>query len=240
LIGRLGPLERVLNTPSNHRVHHAVNPRYLDRNYGCMLMVWDRLFGTYAEEREEVFFGVTHRLRSFNPLRAQVDGWLGLLERARSLRGLDRLRVLWRSPGFGSSGPPGPTDEELVHRSPLPAGASRAVRTYVVAQFVPLTGATLLMLVRQGAWTVPELLAASALAYAALLTLGGLLDGSRWAVPAEIARLAVTAVAAAAIASGPLRLATGAASAAIVVALAVWLLLASARERGTVGARAAV
>jgi alkylglycerol monooxygenase len=239
LIGKLGPLERLLNTPSNHRVHHAVNPRYIDRNYGGVLMIWDRLFGTYAEERSEVFFGVTHRLRSFNPLRAQVEGWLGLIERVRSLRGLDRLRVLWRSPGFGAGGPPGPTEEELLVRPPLAGGASRAVRRYVLAQFVPLTGGTLLLLLRQGAWTLPELLAASALAYAALLTLGGLLDGRRWAVPAEIARLAVTAGAAAAVASGPLRLAAGALSAAIAAALAVWL-LASARERGTAGARAAV
>jgi alkylglycerol monooxygenase len=240
LIGKLGPLERLLNTPSNHRVHHAVNPRYIDRNFGGVLMIWDRLFGTYGEEREEVFFGVTHRLRSFNPLRAQLDGWLGLVERARSLRGLDKLRVLWRSPGFGASGPPGPTEEDLLVRPPLAAAASRAVRRYVLAQFVPLTGATLLLLVRQGSWTLPALLAAAALVYAALLTLGGLLDGSRWAVPAEIARLAVTAGAAAALAPGPLRLAALAASAAVAASLVVWLLSATARERGAASARAAV
>jgi alkylglycerol monooxygenase len=240
LVGKLGPLERVLNTPSNHGVHHAVNPCYIDRNYGGVLMIWDRLFGTYAEERAEPFFGITHRLRSFNPLRAQLDGWIDLVQRARSLRGMDRLRVLWRSPGFGASGPPAPTEEELLVRPPLPCGATPAVRRYVLAQFVPLVGATLLVLLRQGSWTLPELLAASALAYAALFTLGGLLDGSRWAVPAEIARLAVTAGAAAALAPGPMRLAALAASAAVAASLTVWLLSVSSRERGTAGARAAV
>jgi alkylglycerol monooxygenase len=240
LVGKLGLLERLLNTPSNHRVHHAVNPRYLDRNYGGVLVLWDRIFGTYAEEREEAFYGVTHRLRSFNPLRAQVDGWVGLFERARALRGLDRLRVLWRSPGFGASGPPGPTQEELEARPPLAHGASAAVRRYVLAQFVPLTGAALLVLLRQGALTTAQLAVSSALVYAALLTLGGLLDGRRWAVPAEMARLALTAAAAVAVASEPLRLAAGAASAGVAVALAVWLLSSARARRELAAERAAV
>jgi sterol desaturase/sphingolipid hydroxylase (fatty acid hydroxylase superfamily) len=50
LIGKLGPVELVMNTPSQHRVHHAINPRYLDKNYGGTLMIWDRLFGTFEEE----------------------------------------------------------------------------------------------------------------------------------------------------------------------------------------------
>jgi alkylglycerol monooxygenase len=230
LIGKLGPLEWLLNTPSNHRVHHAVNPRYLDRNYGGVLILWDRLLGTYAEERGRMVYGVTKRLRSFQPLRAQVEGWLELAGRARSLRGLDRLRVLWRAPGWTPGGSRGPTEEELEVRPPLPGAASRAVRRYVLVQFVPLAGAALLVLLRQGAWTLPMLAASAALVYATLLTLGGLLDGRRWAVPAELARLAAMAGAAAALAPGPLRPLAGALSAAAAIALALWLLASARRD----------
>ena len=57
-IGRLGPLELFLNTPSHHRVHHGINPKYIDKNYGGILIVWDRLFGTFAPEEEEPVYGL--------------------------------------------------------------------------------------------------------------------------------------------------------------------------------------
>jgi sterol desaturase/sphingolipid hydroxylase (fatty acid hydroxylase superfamily) len=63
------PLEWVLNTPSHHRVHHGKNPLYLDRNHGGVLIVWDRLFGTFQAETERVRYGLTKDISSFNPLR---------------------------------------------------------------------------------------------------------------------------------------------------------------------------
>ena len=70
LVGKLGWYDRVFASPSNHRVHHAVNDRYLDRNYGGILILWDRLFGSFAEEdpKEPVVFGTRAPLRSWNPL----------------------------------------------------------------------------------------------------------------------------------------------------------------------------
>src|SRR5256885_6333663 len=82
-IGRLGPLEGVLNTPSNHRVHHGRNPKYIDRNHGGILIVWDRLFGTYAEEEEEPVYGITTPLASWNPVWANLHYWVDLASRAR-------------------------------------------------------------------------------------------------------------------------------------------------------------
>src|SRR5208283_3128983 len=78
LVRRCGPLEAVLNTPSHHRVHHAVNPQYLDRNYGGTFILWDRLFGSFAEEKERCIYGVSHPLRSFNPAWAQLQPWVAL------------------------------------------------------------------------------------------------------------------------------------------------------------------
>src|SRR5690606_24920367 len=68
-IPKLGPAEEVLNTPSAHRVHHGANRQYIDRNHGSILIVWDRLFGTYEPERERVVYGLTKNIRTFDPLR---------------------------------------------------------------------------------------------------------------------------------------------------------------------------
>ncbi|MBS1962558.1 MAG: sterol desaturase family protein [Bdellovibrionales bacterium] len=67
-VGRLGPLDRIFNTPSNHRVHHGRNPEYLDRNFGGLLIVWDRLFGTYVPEGAPVVYGTHETYPKFNPL----------------------------------------------------------------------------------------------------------------------------------------------------------------------------
>ena len=80
VIGRLGPLEWVLNTPSNHRVHHAKNPQYIDKNCGGALIIWDRMFGTYAAEVEPPVFGVLEMpTRPFNPFYLQLYLWRDLL-----------------------------------------------------------------------------------------------------------------------------------------------------------------
>jgi sterol desaturase/sphingolipid hydroxylase (fatty acid hydroxylase superfamily) len=79
-IPKLGPLEWVLNTPSHHRVHHATNSQYLDKNYGGVLIVFDRLFGTFAAEREDepCRYGLVEPLHSYNPVRIAFHEWLAL------------------------------------------------------------------------------------------------------------------------------------------------------------------
>lgn len=74
-IGKLGPLEWLLNTPSHHRVHHGSNPEYIDKNYGNLLIVWDRLFGTFAEEREPVVFGLVSNVNTQNPITITLLIW---------------------------------------------------------------------------------------------------------------------------------------------------------------------
>lgn len=100
LIGKLGPLEWVLNTPSHHRVHHATNPQYLDRNYAGVLIIWDRLFGTFEPEVEKPRYGILSNLASFNPLRIAVHEWLAI--------GRDVLAARsWRQAIGYVLGPPG-------------------------------------------------------------------------------------------------------------------------------------
>jgi sterol desaturase/sphingolipid hydroxylase (fatty acid hydroxylase superfamily) len=83
--GRLGPLGAALNTPSHHRVHHGRNPAYVDHNFGGTLIVWDRLFGTFAEEREPVDYGTREPLASpHNPFVIASAGWASLLRSRRA------------------------------------------------------------------------------------------------------------------------------------------------------------
>ncbi len=197
LVGKLGPLEWVLNTPSHHRVHHAVNPRYLDRNYGAVLIVWDRLFGTFAEEREPPVYGTVEPLASFNPAWAQVASWGALWRKAAGLPRLaDRLRLWVMPPPWLPAGVPHAADPDVAGRGKHDPRIAPAVKWYVLAQFVPAVAATSLAIWWRSE-AAPAALAAVALLVAwALVSLGGLLDGRRWAVPAEVARVAVTLAAA--------------------------------------------
>ncbi|MBA4107975.1 MAG: fatty acid hydroxylase [Leptothrix sp. (in: Bacteria)] len=79
-IPKLGWMEYVFNTPSAHRVHHASNPQYLDANYGGVLIIFDRLFGTYVAERDDIpiRYGLVKPQRSYNPLRVEFDAWIDL------------------------------------------------------------------------------------------------------------------------------------------------------------------
>ncbi len=101
LIGKLPLLDGWLNTPSNHRVHHAMQPQYLDKNYGAILMVWDRLFGTYVREEEPVQYGLTEQIESANPIKVHFAEAVKLVRdvwRSRSLA--QALGYLWHKPGW--------------------------------------------------------------------------------------------------------------------------------------------
>ena len=104
-IDRLGPLEHFINTPSHHRVHHGKNVIYLDKNHGGVLIIWDRLFGTFQREEERVVYGLTKDIDTFNPLRIGFHEFAAIgrdLGRAPSLRA--KLGYLLRPPGWSHDG----------------------------------------------------------------------------------------------------------------------------------------
>jgi sterol desaturase/sphingolipid hydroxylase (fatty acid hydroxylase superfamily) len=100
-IGRLGWLEAVFNTPSNHRVHHARNPRYIDRNYAGVLMIWDRLFSTFVPEDPALpcDYGIVGQVHSYNPLTLTFHEWRAMFADASRAGGLRAsLQQLWCPP----------------------------------------------------------------------------------------------------------------------------------------------
>jgi len=113
-IGKLGWFDRWFCSPSNHRVHHAVNDPYLDRNYGGILVIWDRMFGSFQEEldREPCVYGTRDALQSWNPWTANVQVYAKLLAKTRrTSRWRDKVRLWWEpahwEPGIGARIAPG-------------------------------------------------------------------------------------------------------------------------------------
>ena len=99
LIRRLPVLDWLFATPSNHRVHHGRNDKYIDKNYGEVLMIWDHLFGTYQREEEEPTYGVIHPINTYHLLKVQVAGLVDLLRKMRASSNFgDKIRCIYRPP----------------------------------------------------------------------------------------------------------------------------------------------
>ncbi len=187
LIGPLGFLEKWLNTPALHRVHHAINPGYLDKNHGATFSVFDRLFGTWKAETEPCVYGTTTPLGSFNPLWAQVERYVELVRLARRAPSMvDALKVFvaspaWRPEWMGET----PKRDWAVKYDVRP---SDVVQRYVFSQWLVLLAATFVFLM----WGQGEALEWR-LAFAACIALSttsipGLLEGKAWAKPLEAFR----------------------------------------------------
>jgi hypothetical protein len=123
-VGKLGWFDRVFSSPSNHRVHHAVNDQYLDKNYGGMLVIWDRMFGTFAEEKEPVVYGTRTPLNSWDPLWSIFSGYQQLLQNAAQMpRWQDKLKMFIKPPGWRPAGmaAPAPFDLDAARRRYRPS-----------------------------------------------------------------------------------------------------------------------
>lgn len=111
LVGKLGWLEYILVTPSHHRVHHASNPRYLDKNMGMFLIIWDKLFGTFQEELPEeeyepIRYGLTHPLTGINPFHIIFHEWESIRQdlRRKDITLREKLKYLFGPPGWSHDG----------------------------------------------------------------------------------------------------------------------------------------
>jgi sterol desaturase/sphingolipid hydroxylase (fatty acid hydroxylase superfamily) len=119
LVGRLGPFEWLFNTPSHHRVHHGTNLEYLDRNHGGILILWDRLFGTFEPERAPVRYGLTKNIDTFSPFRIAFHEWASMARQAWSGRGLrEALGYVLLPPGWSPDGSTLTASQLRAARSP--------------------------------------------------------------------------------------------------------------------------
>lgn len=190
-------IEYVLNTPSHHRVHHGINPKYIDKNHAGVFIVFDRLFGTFQEEEEEVVYGITTPFKSLNPVWANLHYYVEMLTKMRQMRRWrDRLRLIWARPGWqpeelgGYQAPP-PVDPT---RQPYRPRVTRLMQAYIGVQFALVLGGLVALMVN---W--PDLSTfykASCFGILLLSTMicGAVLENKRWVLVAEYFRLALVAV----------------------------------------------
>jgi len=197
-IGRLGWFDRVFCSPSNHRAHHAVNDRYLDRNYGGILIVWDRLFGTFVEEddSDKPVYGTRSPLRSWNPLWANAEVyWKTTQDAWHAKRWRDKLLVWIKPPGWRPA--------DVAARFPKPdftmpterfdPPLSWPLKLYVLVQFALLLGMATQFLGMAGSVGFSALLLYALYLTVSLCVVGALMEGRRWAVWAEGVRVLATA-----------------------------------------------
>ncbi len=197
VVRRLGVLDRILVTPSNHRVHHAQNERYIDKNYGGILILWDRMFGTFEDERDDdpVVFGVRKPLANWNPFWAnlQVYDYL-LFDAMRTARWRDKLgiwfrRTGWRPADVAARYPKRHSKLENFQRFDPPV--SRRVRAYVMAQFVVMMIASFAIAVMFASNGSRAVAIPCLLLWSGLYTLGLLNEGRQYAMRFELVRLLV-------------------------------------------------
>jgi alkylglycerol monooxygenase len=193
LVKTLGPLEWILNTPSHHRVHHGVNGRYIDKNHGAMLIIWDRMFGTFEVEREKPVYGTVKPVASFNPVKCTLAPFRDLVKVARAApRWLDKLALWFMPPEWRPEGLP-KADLEVLHDRPkFHVRLSRAASAYVVLGFVLVTSVSLYFLFKGSDAPVMAKVAFAMWFVAALGGLGGVIEKRAWAKWVEGIRLAAT------------------------------------------------
>ena len=170
-VKKLGWFDRWFCSPSNHRVHHAVNERYLDRNYGGILIIWDRIFGSFKEEDEKCVYGTRKPLNSWDPLWANAEVYWVLLQDSWHARSWgDKLRVWFKPPGWRPADvavrfPAAPFDIEAVQafHPPMP----RAVMWFGAVQFFLLLQGVAAFL-----WVADSLPLAQAALWLGALTVG--------------------------------------------------------------------
>ncbi|PWJ44031.1 sterol desaturase family protein [Sediminitomix flava] len=205
VIPKLGWFEKCFNSPSHHRVHHGVNPQYLDKNFGEFLIIWDKMFGTFEEENKEVCYGVTHPPRTWDPTNIYFQYWLQIWRDAVAApHWIDKIKVWfmplgWRPRGLDSTkdyqGSPGYTLHEQVK---FRSKQFKGTKPYLVFQvflglfFMYITVNTNIkgidgevLLSTQERWFYSVAL------FLMITAWGGILEAKKWSVPLEIFRLLI-------------------------------------------------
>ena len=192
-IKSMGFLEYILNTPSHHRVHHGSNPKYIDKNHAGSLIIWDKLFGTFQKEEEEVYYGITKPLASWNPVWANVHYWAELVGTARKTTGLaDKIKVFVKPPGWfpASLGGFKPAPEiDVVNYRKYDTSYSKGLVGYVLFQFVIALAIGSAMLFMYPKMTNETVIAAAVFTILTLLSCGALLENKAWLKYFEFIRL---------------------------------------------------
>lgn len=188
LIPPLGKLEKFFNTPALHRVHHAINARYLDKNHAATFSFFDVIFGTWEPETEKCVYGTTRAINSYNPLWAQVETYADLLRLARlAPTWKDKFKVFFASPAWRPEWMGAYTARDIAKKyDPQPG---KALGRYALVQFIVLLGGVFCFLMWGGALSPASKAMSVTVILMTLVSLPSLIEGRTWARALEGARL---------------------------------------------------
>jgi hypothetical protein len=195
LIKRMGWFEKLFVAPSHHRVHHGVNPQYIDKNYSEFLIIWDKLFGTYEEEVEEVCYGITHPPRTWDPLYINFQYWRQLVGDAwRTEKGWDKLRIWfmptgWRPPDLRDGTVPDRIGHSLAEQTKYTSSGYPRMMGYLIAQVLLGMGYMYVTINMQWPLSAFDRALLSAGLILMITSWGGIMQARPWAVPMEVFRM---------------------------------------------------
>ena len=194
-VGRLGFLEYIIITPSNHRVHHAQNEDYLDANYGGVFILWDRIFGTFIDERKDLkpVYGTVKPLKSFNPFWANIEVFYQMaLDSYRTKKLKDKFYDWFSRPGWR---PDDVNEKYPVKKNDLSSfekydpQISNKQKMFGFFQFTMINALTVIMLFNMDKFSYSEMLSIAALVVTLAISNSFMLDGKKYANKVEIFRL---------------------------------------------------
>ncbi|MES2619722.1 MAG: sterol desaturase family protein [Bacteroidota bacterium] len=203
LINKMNPaFEYVFNTPSHHRVHHGVNPKYIDRNHGGTLIIFDRWFGTFQVEEEEVVYGITKQTNSWNPLWVNFEYWIDLFKEAFQVKQVKNFFLMmfkmpgWKPEELGGVAPLKEVTPQTFHK--YNTEISGGMTNYAFTQFVIVLLSTTVFLVLQSKPPFSESLVlktlVASLIVLSLVTIGGIFERKSWVPALEYLRIAAISI----------------------------------------------
>lgn len=188
-------LEHILMTPSHHRVHHGSNPKYIDKNHGGTFIIWDKMFGTFQAEEEEVVYGITTPVKSWNPVWVNAEYWVELFNTAsKTTQFIDKIKVFLMPPGWfpkelgGFKAAPEVSPERFVKYD---STVYKTLGIYTFFQFLLCLAysAYFLNVYQIYHYSQVQIISFSAYILLTLLVLGGIFDKQKWVIAGEYIRL---------------------------------------------------
>lgn len=195
LINKLGWIEKIFVTPSHHRVHHGVNPEYIDKNFSEFLIIWDRIFGTFAKEEKPVCYGLTHPPRTWDPFYINIQYWKQLIDDAIAAPYLvDKLKIwfmplTWRPRGLEQTDLTQRIGYDLEEQTKWTSKQFAFSKPYLIFQLLLGLVFMYFTINQQNGLSVFDRILFSAEIMLMIYSWYGVLEAKPWAVFTEIGRL---------------------------------------------------
>jgi alkylglycerol monooxygenase len=192
--------EYLFNTPSHHRVHHAIDPAYIDKNHGGLLIIFDRMFGTFAEEVEgkEIHYGITTQLKSWNPAWANIHYYVEMFQKATQMKTWkDKFKIIFAKPGWlpdYMGGHQHVQEVDTEKYSKYDTQTNWMFKVYAILQFIGLLWGTIAYMNNYSDLTVFYKVLFFSLIILTMLITGAIFENKKWIMVAEYARLVLAMI----------------------------------------------